>query len=80
MNKARVVMGERWVICPVCGNKLMKARVADIDQTCKVCGNVITICATRSFVTTIVHDEEDENVSFAERMIMYQKELAQLTH
>lgn len=81
MKRAKLSMeGERWVNCPVCGNRIMKARRADVDEICEECGNLITICVTRSFVTTIVNDEESDEQTFTERMLRYQKELALLTN
>ena len=48
LKRAKLSMeGERWVNCPVCGNKIMKARRADVDEICEECGNLITICVTK---------------------------------
>ncbi|WP_092327271.1 hypothetical protein [Butyrivibrio sp. YAB3001] len=81
MKKAKVSMeGERWVNCPVCGNRIMKARSADVDEKCEICGNTITIYATKWFVTTIVNDEENDNESFTDRMNRYKKALEMLTN
>ena len=55
----------------------MKARIALCDQRCKSCGRLIMICASKRFVTTIVHDE-NENVSPIERLHRYQEELSGL--
>ncbi len=80
MEKAKLSKeGVRWVTCPVCGNKIMKARVADVEEVCDECGNLITICVTKSFVTTIVNDKENGPLSFIDRMVRYQKELEMLT-
>ena len=80
MKRANVSTEEKlWVVCPVCGNKIMKARSADADEICEVCGNTITIYATKWFVTTIVNDEKNDNESFTDRMDRYKKALEMLT-
>ena len=40
---------EHWITCPVCGKRLMKARIANVEVHCD-CGANVTACATKNFV------------------------------
>ncbi len=75
MSQAEIpAEGERWVMCPVCGSKIMNEWVAACNRPCDVCGSMITICATRRFVATIVH-EKNERATTSERIRRFKEEL-----
>ncbi len=69
--------GERWVMCPVCGSKLMNEWIVVGNKHCKECDAMITVFATKRFVTTIVYEKE-EMATMSERVQRYQKELEAL--
>lgn len=68
----------RVVTCPVCGRVLEKARISSKESSCK-CGSEITTLATKGFVATIIHEPGEDEVSFNERILCFQKQLSMFT-
>lgn len=78
MSKAEIpAEGERWVMCPVCGSKLMSEWIVAGNKHCDNCGAMITVFATKKFVTTILY-EKNEKETTSERVRRYQEELEAL--
>ena len=67
---------EHWITCPVCGKRLMKPRIASVEVHCD-CGANVTACATKNFVATIIHSDNDDT-SMTERLDQYRQEIFKL--
>ena len=77
MKQSNDTNKERWVTCLVCGKKVQKAYLSISDSTCS-CGTKFTVCATKDFVTTIMHEKGD-NLSMQERIEKYVEQLTKVT-
>ena len=60
---------ERWIVCPVCGKKIQKARITYSEIRCE-CGTNITVLALKDFITTLIHDN-DEIIPIEQRIREY---------
>lgn len=60
-----------WVTCPICGNKLMKAKVVDAEMPCK-CGVLLKVYISDNLVITWSHGR-DEDSSFWEEFEIWKQ-------
>ena len=68
----------QWIVCPLCGARLMKAMTANIEIRCE-CGAMVAACASKNFVATIVTDK-DAGTSMFDRLERYRQEMIRLEH
>lgn len=68
---------ERSIHCPLCNSKVVNTRITCSEHICGKCGAKFTALASKDFVTTILHD--DDNLTIPERVIEYKKKLSKLT-
>ncbi len=66
------IVNSRWLFCPVCGDRIMRAKKGALDYPCS-CGVKLTACISNEFVTTMINSNESKEEDIREKLDSYYK-------